>query len=138
MSDYVVKIDMNTEFQKAISGAKTAGDQRDFVYDFIMNNLRGKHIASDGRVVEICEATADKFIHRAPEIKLRVVAELQNMLKFCYLRNVVDVDHKIFNKFVYYDVVFQVDDKKYIGTLNVGVRKDGASVLYDMKPYNEI
>ena len=137
MSDDVVKISMNTEFQKAICDAVTPKEQRYFVSCYIKTNLIGKYMTGDGRIVVINGTTADKFTHLAPEIKLRVVPRLRRLIRTGQLINIVDTPgHKKFCKMAYYRVKFSIYGVVYVGDLNIGIMPNGTSTLYDLNPFN--
>lgn len=102
-----------------------------------MDNLRGVYAAKDGRAISIERVGADKITHRNIEIKLRVSPELGEFIKNGELLGVVDVNHNKFIKMAYYRVHFVIGQDLYDGTLNIGIKKNGDSTLYDLNPFNK-
>jgi len=133
----VIIIDMDTDLQRAITDAGTPNDERKVVRFYILDNLRGKYITSDGRCVVISSKTADKYTNKANKIKLRAGQHLDTMLLRSKLINIVDVVHDSFEKFAYYETCFEIDGEKYVGMLNVGITSENESILYDLKPFKE-
>lgn len=139
----VVKIDMDADVQKKISAAKTPKERQEIAFRYIMDNLRGKYAAEDGRTVAIEKVGADKMTYLDKEEKLRVapaLAELIKAGKFEKEEEAIKKDnkpHKLFKKFAYYSVTFQIGNDRYSGLLNIGIRKDGSSTLYDLNPYSK-
>lgn len=138
----VVKVDMDADIQKQFDMA-TPQERAKIAFKYIMDNLRGKYPAKDGRIVAIEKVGADKMSHTLNETKIRVLPELAQLIEAGELEGVVEAKkdgeqpHKLFEKFAYYKVPFQIRDDKYIGRLNVGIRKDGSSTLYDLNPFNK-
>jgi len=132
MSDYVVKIDMKADIQKAISDAKTANEERKVVREYMKKHLRGIYTTSDGREVMISGTTAKKYTSKAPVIKLRAAPELVAMLKHSTFLGVVDAVHDSFSKFAYYETHFEINDEQYVAEINVGITRENESILYDL------
>lgn len=139
----IVKVDMNSEVQKQLDTAKTPKERQTIAFRYIMDNLRGKYPTGDGRTVAIEKVGADKMSHTFNETKIRVLPELANLIEAGDLEGVVEAKkesgepHKLFTHFAYYKVAFQIGDNRYVGRLNVGIRKDGSSTLYDLNPFNK-
>lgn len=142
LTNKVVKVDMDADIQKQFDRA-TPKDRQYIAFKYIMDNLRGKYPAEDGRVVAIEKVGADKMSHTLNETKIRVLPELAKLIEAGELEGVVEAQkeggqsHKLFKKFAYYKVPFQIGEDKYIGRLNVGIREDGSSTLYDLNPFNK-
>lgn len=45
--------------------------------------------------------------------------------------------HKLFTYFAYYKVAFKIGETTFVGRLNVGIRENGSSTLYDINPFNK-
>ena len=102
-----------------------------------MDHLTGKYTARDGREISISSVGADKITHRNIDVKLRVSPELATLIKTSKFEGVVDVEHKRFAKMAYYKTMFQLGNDTYVGTLNIGIRSNGDSTLYDLNPFNK-
>ena len=62
---------------------------------------------------------------------------LADFIRAGEFQGIKDVMHKKFIKFAYYKVTFQIGKEKYSALLNIGVRADGTSALYDINPFNK-
>lgn len=133
----IVKVDMDADIQKQFDVAKTSKERQKIAYRYIMDNLCGEYAAQDGRTVTISSVGADKITHKDIEVKLRVSPHLADFIKAGELKGVKDVEHKKFAKFAYYKVEFQIKDDHFTALLNVGIRADGTSTLYDINPFNK-
>ena len=60
-----------------------------------------------------------------------------NLIKASKFKGVVDVNHNIFKKFAYYDTFFSIKNETYSAKLNIGIRKNGFSTLYDINPFSK-
>lgn len=140
----VVKVNMDAEIQRQLDAAETPKERQNIAFRYIMDNLRGKYPTEDGRIVAIEKVGADKMSHTFNETKIRVLPELAKLIEAGELENVVEAkkeegrQHKLFTHFAYYKVSFQIGNERYTGRLNVGIRKDGSSTLYDLNPFNKI
>lgn len=135
-----VKVDMNAKIQKQLDVAQSPQERQKIAYRYIMDNLRGKYTAPDGRTVAIEKIGADKITHRDIKVKLRVCPALAEMIKVGELKGVsaaTDKPNPKFVNFAYYQVPFQVGEEKFIGLLNVGIRADNSSTLYDINPFEK-
>ena len=133
----IVKVDMDADIQKQLSQASTPKERQKIAYRYIMDNLCGEYDTADGRTVTISSVGADKITHKDIEVKLRVSPHLAEFLKAGELEKVIDAEHRKFTKFAYYKVDFQLGQDRYTALLNVGVRRDGTSTLYDINPFNK-
>ena len=139
----IVEVNLDTDIQKKLKNATTPKERQELAFRYIMDNLRGRYPARDGRIVAIEKVGADKMSHTFNEIKIRVLPELANMIEAGELEGMVVAKkdngqpHKLFTHFAYYKVLFQLGDHRYIGRLNVGIRKDRSSTLYDLNPFNK-
>ncbi len=138
--DNVFKVDVDSDFQKALEEAETPKERQKIAFRYIMNNLRGKYTASDGRTVAIERVGADKITSKYNRDKLRVCPALADMIKageYDHSSPSEDKKNKKFEEFAYYRVRVQLGDDIYDGMLNVGIRKDGSSTLYDLRPFHK-
>lgn len=131
-----VKIDLDSDIQKQFEKA-TPHEKQKLAFDYIMDNLRGRYPSEDGRTIAIERVGADKITHTKNETKIKVTPALADLIQSCKFKKIVDAEHKLFDKFAYYDVEFEIADEKYEGVLNVGIRKNGESSLYDLNPFNK-
>lgn len=131
-----VKIDMDADIQKQFDNASPKERQK-IAFDYIMKNLRGKYPAEDGRVVAIEKIGAKKITHDRGDIKIRVVPKLGELIQSGNFIESKDADHKIFKGFAYYKVHFQFRDEIYSAILNVGIRENGDSTLYEINQFNK-
>lgn len=132
----VVEVDLTADIQKQFDNA-TPKERQNIAFIYIMDNLRGKYPTEDGRIVSIQRVGADKMSHTLNETKIRVLPELAELIKTGKFIGVIDVIHKKFAKIAYYQVAFKVGEDKYIANLNVGIRQNGDSTLYDINPFNK-
>jgi len=135
----IIKIDLDTEIQKAITNAMTRNEQRKVMRFYILDNLRGTYTARDGRKIVISNSTADKFTHNASEIKLRIVPYLVEMIKTSTFKNIVSAykTRPDFEYFAYYKTSFELNSKIYVAEINVGITAIGESTLYEVCPIKE-
>lgn len=133
-----VEVDLSTKVQKQLDSAISAKEQRKIMYSYLCEYLRGEYCASDGRTVVINESSVDKITHRASLVKLRAAPHLAELIEVGSFICMVDAIHKKFKSFVYYNIIFKVSDKWYLGKLNIGVRANEESVLYELNKLEEI
>lgn len=132
----VFKVNLDSDIQREFDRA-TPKERQKIAFDYIMRHLRGKYPMGDGRIVAIERVGADKMTHSFDERKIRVLPELKSLIEIGHLRGVIDVEHKLFSQMAYYDIEFQINDNVYKARLNVGIRSNGDSTLYDIKPIEE-
>lgn len=132
----VIKVNLSSDIQKQFDKA-TPKERQKIAFDYIMKNLRGKYPTHDGRIVAIERVGADKMTHSFDERKIRVLPELKSLIDAGRLRGVIDVQHKLFSQMAYYDVEFAIGKTCYKTRLNIGIRKNGDSTLYDIKPIED-
>jgi len=133
----VVKIDMTTEIQKAITDAKTPNEQRDIIFDYIMNEMRGVYKTGDGVEVTISYRTAKEYTHNAIEVKLRIAPQLAEILKHSEFIGIVDAEHKRYKKFMYYKTNFDINGKIHSAKINIGITLGNKAVLYEINQFRE-
>lgn len=80
---------MNADIQKQFDRA-TPQERVKIAFKYIMDNLRGKYPAEDGRVVAIEKVGADKMSHTLNETKIRVLPELAKLIEAGELEGIVD------------------------------------------------
>lgn len=130
----VVEVDLTADIQKQFDKA-TPKERSKIAYDYIMDNLRGKYPTTDSRTIAIEKIGAKKISHTLFEPKIKVVPELGYLIKSGKLENIKEVEHKVFSKFAYYKVSFKIGNEKYNAILNVGIRANGDSTLYDINQF---
>ncbi|MCM1368274.1 MAG: hypothetical protein NC184_05660 [Roseburia sp.] len=136
----VVKVKMDAEVQKQLEAAKTPKERQQIAFRYIMDNLRGQYEAPDGRTVAIERVGADKMTYQDNLDKLRVCPALADMIKageYDHSAAAEEKANKKFVEFAYYRVRVRMGDETYAGMLNVGIRKDGSSTLYDLRPFHK-
>lgn len=138
----VVKVNLDADIQREFDRA-TPKERQKIAFNYIMRNLRGKYPMGDGRIVAIERVGADKMSHTLIETKIRVLPELAQLITTGEFEGIVDsnkgngMSHSLFVSFAYYKVRFQIGSESYVGLLNVGIRADGSSTLYDLNPFNK-
>ena len=132
-AEKIVEVNLDADIQKQFDNA-TPKERQKIAFRYIMDNLRGKYPMHDGRIVAIERVGADKLTHTFDERKIRVLPELKTLLEFGKLRGVIDVQHKLFSQMAYYDCEFKIKENHFKARLNIGIRKNGDSTLYDIKP----
>jgi len=133
----VIIIDTNTDIQRAISDAETPNNERKVVFEYIMSEMRGVYLSSDGIDITISARTAKKCTSHATEIKLRAITKLDEMLTHCEFDEIVEAKHKRYSKFIYYKTNFEIDGKRYSAIINVGITNGDKAVLYDFNQIKE-
>lgn len=134
----IVEVNLDTDIQKKLKNATTPKERQELAFRYIMDNLRGRYPARDGRIVAIERVGADKMTYQDHYDKLRVCPALAEMIKvgeFDHISKAEDKLNKRFEEFAYYKVRVKMDKEVYNGILNVGIRKDGSSTLYDLRPF---
>lgn len=131
-----VKVNMDAEIQKQFDKA-TPKERTKIAYNYIMNNLRGKYAANDGRMVAIERVGAKEITHTLYEPKIRVTPELAKLIETGNLIDIKNADHSKFKQFAYYSVDFQMGNDVYNAVINVGIRDDGSSTLYDINQFKK-
>ena len=129
-----VEVDLTADIQKQLDNA-TPEERRNIAFKYIMDNLRGKYPTKDGRIVAIEKVGAKKIKNTLNEVKIRVIPELDELIKsgqFQYIKADQGDKHKNFVGFAYYKVSFRVGDEVYNGMLNIGIRENGDSTLYEL------
>ena len=135
-----VEIDMSAKVQFELGIAGSANKEREIAYNYILENLRGKkYCTPDGRTVDIARRGAKKLTHDAPLTKLRVIPHIPELIEIGQFKGLVsEYNHESFKQFAFYDIIFKIENFWYAGVLNIGIRKDGTSGLYELNPFEEI
>lgn len=136
----VVKVEMDAKVQKQLSAAQTPKERQKIAFRYIMDNLRGKYSAADGRTVAIERVGASKITSVDRVDKLRACPALADMIKagkYDHSARGEDKPNKKFEEFAYYRIRVKIGDEVYNGMLNVGIRADGSSTLYDLRPFDK-
>lgn len=137
-----VTVELDTDIQRKFDQA-TKKERQKIAFRYLMDNLRGKYAAQDGREIYIEKVGADKLSHTLLEPKIRVLPELARLIETGIFIGIVEAKkeagkpHKLFKSFAYYQVHFQINDELYNGLLNVGIRENGSSTLYDLNPFEK-
>lgn len=133
----IVEVEMDAEVQKRLDSATTKKERQKIAFRYIMDTLRGKYSAADGRTVAIERVGADKITSKDNREKLRACPALADMIKAGEYSHSAPAENKPKEKFVqfaYYSVRVKMGNEMFDGLLNVGIRKDGSSTLYDLRP----
>ena len=137
-AEKTIEVDLNSDFQKRLNKAATPKERQKIAFRYIMDNLRGKYTASDGRTVAIERIGADKLTYQDRPDKLRVCPDLAKLIEAGEFDHVAKGEikpNRKFEEFAYYKVRVKMGNEIFNGMLNVGVRKDGSSTLYDLRPF---
>jgi hypothetical protein len=132
-----VDVDLTTDVQRKLQETDSMSEKRQLVYKHVLENLRGKYTTRDGREVNVTRKSADELTFSAHKDSIRVIPELANIIKVGKLTDIKAVKHKIFSKFAYYDVDLKVGDSYYTANMNIGIKEDGESVLYQINQFKE-
>lgn len=131
-----VEIDLKNEVQKKIEGL-SPNERQKYVFQYILDNLRGEYSTKDGTLVSIDRVGADKTTHTRNKEKLKALVQLNELIEKSELLGIKKVEHKKFNKFAYYKTSFKIGNDIYFGLLNIGERKDGTYTVYDLNPFEK-
>jgi hypothetical protein len=132
-----VDVDLTSDIQKTLQAAGSMSEKRHIIYRYIMDNLRGKYPTNDGREVNVVKTSAKELKHSVHENSIRVIPELAAIIKAGKRTDIKEVKHKIFSKFAYYDVDLKVGNEYYTANINIGIKEDGESVLYQINQFRE-
>jgi len=132
-----VYVDLTKDIQNKIDAVETIREKRRVAFMHIMDNLRGKYPASDGRIVEINRRSANELTFKAPEIRLHVTPELESIIRAGQFKEIKPAEHGGFKDFAYYEVVLKVGDDYYSALVNIGIMPNGDSVLYQINKFEE-
>lgn len=132
----IVKVDIDAEVQKQFNKATPKERQR-IAFRYIMDNLRGKYPTHDGRIVAIERVGAKEMTHTLYEPKIRVIPELGQFIKAGEFLKISKAEHGPFKEFAYYKVNIKMANDTYSAVLNVGIRNNGDSTLYDINQFNK-
>lgn len=135
-----VNVDMNSDIQKQLSKAKDQKERQEIAFRYIMEKLRGQYTAPDGRTVAIERIGAKKMTYQDYQDKLRACPALADLIKsgvYDHSAKGEDKPNKKFEEFAYYKVRLKMGDDIYDGMLNVGIRDNGSSTLYDLRPFHK-
>ena len=132
----VVKVNLDADIQKQFDNASPKERQK-IAFDYIMKNLRGKYPAEDGRVISIEKVGAKKITHDHGDVKIRVIPELGKFIQAGEFIETKEVSHRYFKAFAYYKVHFQFGEEMYSAILNVGIRENGDSTLYEINQFKK-
>lgn len=129
-----VKVDLSADIQKQFDKA-TPKERSKIAYRYIMDNLRGKYPMSDGRKVIISNVGANKMTHTLYEPKIRALPELKRLIEAGRFIEEKEANHGKFKSFAYFEVRIEVGKEKYKAILNVGIKDNGDSALYDLNQF---
>jgi len=147
MSDFeskIIIVDLNADIQKQFDVASDK-ECRQLAYRYIMDNLKGEYITSDGLVVEVGSRGARELIFKDKvinNIKIKLAPHLDEIIKSATFDNIKNVYKKrkdSFDKFAYYIAKISIDDIVYSATINIGINsKTNKAVFYDINPLSKI
>jgi hypothetical protein len=132
-----VDVDLARDVQKKLDAAGTIQEKRRIALQHIMDNLRGKYATNDGRTVEVNRRSANELTFGAPEIRLRAVPELENIIKTGNLKEIKPAEYGIFENFAYYEAMIKIGDDYYSALINIGVKQDGGSFMYQINKFEK-
>lgn len=130
----IVKVNLKTGIQKQFDNA-TPKERTKIAFRYIMDNLRGKYPTKDGKEVAIERVGAKEMTHTLYEPKIRVLPELGNLIQNGQFIKISKAEHGPFKEFAYYRVLVGIRNDIYAATLNVGIRENGDSTLYDINQF---
>lgn len=130
----IARVNLDSDIQKQFDNA-TPKERAKIAFDYIMNNLRGKYSTSDNREVKIERVGAKEISHTLYEPKIRVSPELSKLIENGRFINIRNANHGIFDKFAYYEVRIGIGNDTYSAILNIGIRANGESTLYDINQF---
>lgn len=132
----VVEVDLNSEVQKQFDSA-TPKERSKIAFRYIMNNLRGKYPTQDNRDVFVERVGAKEIAHTLYEPKIRVIPELGQLIKAGEFLKISKAEHGQFKDFAYYRVTIKIAKERYGAVLNIGIRNNGDSTLYDINQFKK-
>lgn len=133
----IVEINLDSDIQKQFDNA-TPKERSKIAYKYIKDNLRGHYQAKNGIEILIQESTANKISHTLFETKIRTTPQLAELIKTGkYIKTEKSEGHKLFNRFVYYEVNIKIKNIVYNALINVGVNNRQECVLYDINKFLE-
>lgn len=132
----IVKVNLDADIQKQFDNA-TPQERSKIAYRYIMDRLRGKYSTTEKREVRIERVGAKEISHTLFEPKIRVVPELGQMIETGNLIDVSVAEHGRFKEFAYYEVYVNIGKDTYRAVLNVGIRENGDSTLYDINQFQK-
>jgi len=135
----VIEVNLDTDLQKQFDIASPK-ERKKLAYKYIMKNLRGEHIAHDGRIIYLGSKGADKITHSNSLIKILLTPYLVDLIKyseFMGLGDLTKVRSDGYVKFAYYNASVKIGSIIYVVRLNIGIDKNNRCELYDLKPIFE-
>ncbi len=135
-SQEIVKVRMDATIQKQFDNS-TPKERSKIAYHYIMDNLRGKYPTKDNREVFIERVGAKEIAHTLYEPKIRVTPELGQLIKVGEFLKISKAEHGPFKDFAYYKVNIEMANDTYCAVLNIGIRDNGDSTLYDINQFNK-
>jgi hypothetical protein len=73
----------------------------------------------------------------APEIRLRAIPELENIIKAGTLKEIKPAEYGVFENFAYYDAIVKIGGDFYGALINIGVKPDGGSFMYQINKFEK-
>lgn len=133
----VVDVNLNAEIQKQFDKA-TPKERSKIAFHYVMDNLRGKYPTKDNREVFVERVGAKEMTHTLYEPKIRVIPELGKLIKAGEFIKISMAEHGQFKEFAYYKVGIKIANDTYSAVLNIGIRDNGDSTLYDINQFKRI
>lgn len=133
----IVNIAIDTNIQRQFDKA-TPKERSKIAYQYILDNLRGRYPTADGKSVLIERVGAKKISHTLFEPKIRVIPQLGELISAGTFIETKTVNHSKFAEFSYYDVDVRIGSESYHAVLNIGVRANGDSTLYEINQFEKI
>lgn len=135
-SSGIIKINLDADIQKQFDNASPK-ERSKIAFDYMMKNLRGKYMTEDKEEVRIERVGAKEISHTLYEPKIRVSPELGRLIENSRFLDLRKADHGIFNKFAYYEARVAIGRDIYSAILNIGIRTNGESTLYDVNQFKK-
>ena len=136
-----IVVNLDTDIQNQFDVA-SPNDRQKIARKFILDNLRSDFVVKDNQAIMITYKTAKKISHTLFEPKIRIAPYLVEALKIAKFEYIADSDktrNDGFDKFVYYNVKFDIGGRLFLGLINVGINtKENSYTLYDINPLHEI
>ena len=128
-----VKVNMTSSLQQSLNG-KDSKNQKRIIKEYLKNNLQDTNLSTkDNEYITIKGTDVKKLTHTHKEEKLRTLPYLKELLEIAeYSGSSKDIIHDKFKSFDYYDVTFDVNNEKYIATLNIGLDTFNTLRIYDL------
>lgn len=136
-SERIVEVNLDAEIQRQFDKA-TPKERSKIAFHYVMDNLRGKYPTKDNREVFVERVGAKEMTHTLYEPKIRVIPELGKLIRAGEFIKISMAEHGQFKEFAYYKVDIKIANDTYSAVLNIGIRDNGDSTLYDINQFKRI